>query len=96
MGTVGLLALLGWVAAVAVFLWRLRRLQGDPWARALWVGTVGAFGAILIAGVTEPAIGYEHSLLFNTELALLTGAGARGVGGGDPREERSRSEGVPS
>lgn len=95
MGTVGLLGLLGWVATVAVFLWRLRGVRGDPWARALWVGTVGAFGAMMIAGVTEPAIGYEHSLLLNTELALLTGAGAPGVGGGDPRRQKRGVEEIP-
>jgi O-antigen ligase len=93
MGTVGLLALLGWVAAVAVFLWRLRGVRGDPWARALWVGTVGAFGTMMIAGVTEPAIGYEHSLLLNAELALLTGAGTPGCATNDPgRQIRADEE----
>lgn len=71
MGAVGLLALFGWMAAVGISLWSLHLIPLDPWVRALWVGTVGAFGAMMIAGVTEPAIGYEHSLLLNAELALL-------------------------
>ncbi len=92
MGSVGLLALLGWVAAVAVFLWRLRGLQGDPWVRALWFGTAGAFGAMMIAGVTSSAIGYKYSLLLNAELALLAGTVAPGGGGDDPRRQRPELE----
>jgi len=71
---------LGWVAAVAVFLWQKRGLRGNTWLRALWFGTAGGFGALLIAGFTGPAIGYEHSLLLNTELALLARMGDRAAG----------------
>jgi len=78
MGTVGLLAVLGWIATVAIFLWRLRGGTDDPWVRSLWFGTTGAFAAMIIAGVTEPAIGYEHSLLLNAELAILAGVTAGG------------------
>lgn len=85
MGTVGLLALLGWVATVAVFLWRLGTGRGDPWVRALWVGTVGAFSVMMIAGVADPAVGYEHSLFLNAELALLVGTAAPGRGSDDGR-----------
>ena len=77
-----------WAAAVAVFLWQVRGVRGDPWARALLVGSVGAFGAVMIGGITEPSTGYEHSLLLNAELALLTGTVVRGGGGGDPREQK--------
>ncbi|MGH7363054.1 MAG: O-antigen ligase family protein, partial [Candidatus Methylomirabilales bacterium] len=92
MGTIGLLAVLGWVAAVATFLWRVRAVRGDPWVRALWVGTVGAFGAMMIAALTEPAIGYEHSLLLNAELALLAGTGAPAGIDDSPRWQKPGAE----
>jgi hypothetical protein len=48
---------------------------------------------MMIAGVTEPAIGYEHSLLLNAELALLTGAGTPGCATNDPgRQIRADEE----
>lgn len=76
MGAVGLLALLGWVSAVAISLRRLREVRDDPWGRALWFGTVGAFGLMMIAGMTDTSVGREHVLLLNVELALLLATSA--------------------
>lgn len=75
MGTLGLLALAIWIGAAATLLLRCRaRLQGWPFA-AVWAGATGSLLVILIAGVTDPAIGYEQSMLFNGLLAMVAGAG---------------------
>lgn len=75
MGTIGVVALAVWVAAVVHLLVR-RRAQLQDWPfGAVWVGTAGSLLAILIAGVTEPGIGYEHSMLINGLLGVMVGSG---------------------
>ncbi|MBI4381011.1 MAG: O-antigen ligase family protein [candidate division NC10 bacterium] len=79
MGTLGLLALVTWIVAVAGLLIRTRRsLRGWPYG-ALWAGVAASLLAILIAGITEPGIGYEHSMLFNGLVGMVVAAG-EGVG----------------
>lgn len=75
MGTLGILALAIWLIAAAALLLRCRdRLRGWPFA-AVWTGASGSLLVIFIAGVTDPAIGYEQSMLFNGLLAMIAGAG---------------------
>lgn len=75
MGTLGLLTLAGWMIAAAALLLRCRdRLRGWP-LTAVWAGASGSLLVIVIAGVTDPAIGYEQSMLFNGLLAMAAGAG---------------------
>lgn len=74
MGTIGLAAMAIWIVAVADLLLRERtRLRGWPLG-AVWVGAAGSLLTILIAGVTEPGIGYEHSMLLNGLLGMMSGA----------------------
>ncbi|WP_337287614.1 O-antigen ligase family protein [Candidatus Methylomirabilis sp.] len=74
MGTIGAIALAIWIAAVADLLLRGRtRFRGWPLG-VVWVGAAGSLLTILIAGVTEPGIGYEHSMLISGLLGMMVRA----------------------
>ncbi len=73
MGTLGVMAMAAWVVAVCSWLVRHRRRFADGPFGAAWAGAVGAFAATLVAGMTEPAIGYEHAMLLMGLFGIVMG-----------------------
>jgi O-antigen ligase len=71
MGSLGVVAMAAWVAAVCVWLARRRRRFRDGPLGAAWAGAVGALVATLVAAMTEPAIGHEHAVLLMGLLAIV-------------------------
>lgn len=67
-GVLGLLALLGYLVAPAIYHWRLyRRDRGNPWAQAALVFTAG----FVIYGLTEAAIHHEMMTTFYAYMQVL-------------------------
>ncbi|PMR69368.1 O-antigen ligase family protein [Halomonas heilongjiangensis] len=67
-GVLGLIALLGYLVAPAIYHWRLyRRDRGNPWAQAALVFTVG----FAIYGLTEAAIHHEMMTTFYAYMQVL-------------------------
>ena len=73
MGTLGVVTMAAWVVATCRWLVRHRRRFGDGPLGAAWAGAVGALAATLVAGVTEPAIGYEHAMLLMGLFGIVMG-----------------------
>ncbi|MDI5934365.1 O-antigen ligase family protein [Halomonas kalidii] len=67
-GLLGLIALLGYLVAPAVYHWRLyRRDRGNPWAQVALVFTAG----FVIYGLTEAAIHHEMMTTFYAYMQVL-------------------------
>ncbi len=94
MGTLGVLAMASWVVAFSIWIIRQRASFAEGALGAAWAGAAGALAATLVAGLTEPSIGYEHAVLLMGLFGIVMGADARaGRGGeldGSSRIERCR------
>jgi O-antigen ligase len=84
-GTLGLLAMVGWVLAIGIWLARHRgRFAGHGPLGAAWAGAVGTYVATLVASLTEPAVGHEHAMLLMGLLGVVMGSAAPWARGGGP------------
>ncbi len=71
MGVVGVCALLGWLSAYGLMLWRYRSRLTSDLAKGLWFAGLGTYVTFLIGSLVEPMIGSEFSLLFMLITALM-------------------------
>ena len=70
-GLVGLASLILWLWVYAKSLYRMFPEMQSGEARALWLGGLGCFVALMVGGIVHPMIGAESSVTLMTVLGLM-------------------------